>query len=170
MARPLRVERAGAWYHITARGNERKAIYRDKRDYQHFCELLAETVERFRWRLHAYVLMPNHYHLLVQTSEPNLSASMQWLSVSYSVWFNLRHRRSGHLFQGRFKAIVVDAAVWGLALSRYVHLNPVRIGRFGLNKSARTAARRGGIAKPEASLVRERIARLRAFAWSSYRA
>ena len=109
------MERAGAWYHITARGNERRSIYRHQKDYRHFCELLGEAVERFRWRLHAYVLMPNHYHLLVQTSEPNLSASMQWLSVSYSVWFNLKHRRSGHLFQGRFKAIVVDPVDWGLA-------------------------------------------------------
>src|SRR5438552_4120380 len=81
MARPLRIERAGAWYHITARGNERRSIYRHQRDYRHFCELLGDTVERFRWRLHAYVLMPNHYHLLVETSEPNLSASMQWLST-----------------------------------------------------------------------------------------
>src|SRR5438477_12603532 len=67
MARQLRIERAGAWYHITARGNERRSIYRHQRDYRHFCELLDETVERFRWRLHAYVLMPNHYHLLVET-------------------------------------------------------------------------------------------------------
>src|SRR5438552_9814809 len=170
MARPLRIERAGAWYHITARGNERRSIYRHQRNYRPSCELLGDTVERFRWRLHAYVLMPNHYHLLVETSEPNLSASMQWLSVSYSVWFNLKHRRSGHLFQGRFKAIVVDPVDWGLALSRYVHLNPVRLGRLGLGKSARATARRVGMAKPEASADRERIASLRAFGWSSYRA
>ena len=131
MARPLRIERAGAWYHITARGNERKSIYRHQKDYLRFCELLGEAVDRFRWRLHGYVLMPNHYHLLLETSEANLSASMQWLSVSYSVWFNLRHQRSGHLFQGRFKSIVVDPVGWGLALSRYVHLNPVRISRLG---------------------------------------
>lgn len=168
MARALRIERAGAWYHITARGNERKAIYRTRKDYQHFWELLGQAVERFRWRLHACVLMPNHYHLLVETREPNLSASMQWLSVSYSVWFNLRHQRSGHLFQGRFKAIVVDPSGWALALSRYLHLNPVRIGCLGLDKSARAAARSVGTSKPEAAKVRERIARLRAFAWSSY--
>ena len=125
---------------------------------------------RFGWRLHAYVLMPNHYHLLVETSEANLSASMQWLSVSYSVWFNLRHQRSGHLFQGRFKAIVVDPTDWGLTLSRYVHLNPVRVVSLGLGKSARAASTRVGVPKPKAPMVRARLATLRAFAWSSYRA
>ena len=170
MARPLRIERAGAWYHITARGNERKSIYRHQKDYLHFCELLGEAVERFRWHLHGYVLMPNHYHLLLETSEANLSASMQWLSVSYSVWFNLRHQRSGHLFQGRFKSIVVDPVGWGLALSRYVHLNPVRISRLGLDKSARAAAHSVAAPAPDPMMVRERIAALRQFPWSSYRA
>src|SRR6266850_581799 len=116
MARPLRIERAGGWYHLTARGNERQPIYRSPRDYQHFCELLAETIDRFRWRLHAYVLMRNHFHLLVETLEPNLCASMQWLGVSYSVWFNRKHQRSGHLFQGRFKSIIVDPSVWSVSL------------------------------------------------------
>ena len=72
MARPLRIERAGAWYHLTARGNERQPIFRDRRDYQHFCELLAEAVERFRWRLHAYVLMKNHFHLMIETTDAML--------------------------------------------------------------------------------------------------
>ena len=106
MARPLRIERPGAWYHLTARGNERQAIFRAPRDYQHFCELLAEAVARFGWRLHAYVLMKNHFHLMVETPKANLSRSMQWLGVAYTVWFNRRHQRSGHLFQGRFKSIV----------------------------------------------------------------
>ena len=118
MARPLRIERAGAWYHLTARGNERQPIFKDGRDYQHFCELLAQAVERFRWRLHAYVLMKNHFHLIVETTEANLSRSMQWLGVSYTVWFNRRHTRSGHLFQGRFKSIIVDPATWAVELSR----------------------------------------------------
>ena len=91
MARALRIERAGGWYHLTARGNQRQPIYEDRRDYQHFCELLAEAVTRFRWRLHAYVLMKSHFHLLVETLDPNLSASMQWLGVSYTLWFNRRH-------------------------------------------------------------------------------
>src|SRR5262245_24523527 len=91
MARPLRIERAGAWYYITARGNERKPIYREPRDYQRFCELLGEAAERFRWRIHAYVLLPNHFHLLIETLDANLSASMHWLGVSYSMWFNWQH-------------------------------------------------------------------------------
>src|SRR5688572_8884027 len=170
MARPLRVERAGAWYHLTARGNERQPIYRDPRDYEHFLELLGAVVERFRWRLHAYVLMKNHFHLLVETNDANLSASMQWLGVSYTVWFNRRHGRSGHLFQGRFKSIIVDPASWGVALSTYLHLNPVRVSSLGLSKAERAASRQPGQPAPEAELVRQRLEKLRAFRWSSYRA
>ena len=101
MARALRIQKSGAWYHLTARGNERRPIFRDERDREHFCEVLAELVDRYRWRLHVYVLMDNHYHLLAETAEANLSRAMQWLNVSYSVWFNRRHQRAGHLFQGR---------------------------------------------------------------------
>src|ERR1043165_1951802 len=132
MSRPLRIERAGGWDHLTARGNERRAVFRDDRDRAHFCELLGQMVSQCRVRLHAFVLMDNHYHLLVELSEPNLSRTGQWLNVSYSVWFNRRHRRSGHLFQGRFKSVLVDPTQWGVELSRYVHLNPVRTGRMGL--------------------------------------
>jgi putative transposase len=170
MARPLRIERPGAWYHVTARGNERRPIYRANRDRLHFCELLGQTVENFGLALHAYVLMDNHYHLLLETPEANLSRAMQWLNVSYSVWHNRRHGRAGHLFQGRFKAIVVDPAGWGLELSRYVHLNPVRVGKLELDKSARQRSSVGAVEDPKAALVRERIARLRRYRWSSYRA
>lgn len=170
MARPLRIERIGGWYHLTARGNERREIYRDNRDRQHFCELLAEMVERFRVRLHAFVLMDNHYHLMVELREPNLSRAAQWLNVSYSIWFNRRRGRSGHLFQGRFKSVVVDPVEWGLALSRYVHLNPVRVGRLGLGKTEQQRMRAGASSAPEAKLVRERLSRLRRYRWSSYRA
>ena len=132
MARPLRIEKAGGWYHITARGNERKRIFRDDRDRQHFLELLAEMVLRFGVRWHAYVLMENHYHLLLELTEANLSRAVQWLNVSYSVWFNRRYGRSGHLFQGRFKSVLVNRDEWALALSRYLHLNPVRVQSLGL--------------------------------------
>ena len=88
MAGQLRLNRAGLWYQVTARGNERKPIYRDDRDRRHFIELFVGWGEIFRMRLHAYVLMPNHYHLLVETPEANLSRAMQWLEVSYTVWFN----------------------------------------------------------------------------------
>ncbi len=168
MARQLRIEHPGAWYHLTARGNERQPIYRHARDYERFCELLSELVGRSNWRLHAYVLMKNHFHLLVETPEPNLSAGMQWLGVSYSVWFNRRHGRSGHLFQGRFKSIIVDPLAWAVELSRYVHLNPVRLGSLGLGKTDRAAARTAAAPAPDAQLLARRLERLRQFRWSSY--
>src|SRR5262245_20994261 len=116
MARPLRIEKVGGWYHVTARGNERKPIFRNDADRRHFLEAVAEMVGRFRLRLHCFVLMDNHYHLLLELREPNLSRAVQWLNVSYSVWFNRRHGRSGHLFQGRFKSVAVSPEEWGLAL------------------------------------------------------
>jgi len=170
MARPLRIEKVGGWYHITARGNERKTIYRDNRDRQHFCELLAEMTERFRLRLHTFVLMENHYHLLMELREANLSRAVQWLNVSYSVWFNRRHARSGHLFQGRFKSVVVSPEEWALGLSRYIHLNPVRLGKLGLGKAEQKRKRTGLAPAPNAAQVGPRIALLRRYRWSSYRA
>jgi putative transposase len=170
MSRPLRIERAGGWYHVTARGNERRDIYRDNRDRQHYCELLGEMVARFRVKSHAFVLMDNHYHLLLELTEANLSRAVQWLNASYSVWFNRRHGRSGHLFQGRFKSVVVDPLSWGLELSRYVHLNPVRVGRLGLAKADRQQMRVGACAAPRANVVSERLSCLRRYRWSSYRA
>jgi putative transposase len=170
MARPLRIERAGGWYHLTARGNEQRAIYRDNRDRQHFCELLAEMVSQFNLVLHAFVLMDNHYHLFVELREANLSRAAQWLNLSYSVWFNRRHGRCGHLFQGRFKSVIVDAPSWGLQLSRYLHLNPVRIGKLGLSKSDQQRTRAGASCAPDAGVVQKRTAQLRRYRWSSYRA
>jgi len=170
MARAVRIQRSGAWYHITSRGNERRPIYRDEVDRRHFCQLLAGAVERYRLLLHAYVLMENHYHLLMETLEANLSRAMQWVNVSYSTWFNRRHRRCGHLFQGRYQAIVVDRLGWGLEVSRYVHLNPVRVERLGLGKEARQLDRLGIGSRPDAAQVRDRIGQLRRYRYSSYRA
>jgi len=127
-------------------------------------------VAQFRVRLHAFVLMDNHYHLILELGEANLSRAVQWLNVSYSIWFNRRHRRSGHLFQGRFKSVLVNPVGWGLSLSRYVHLNPVRVGRLGLGKGERQKRRAGDSSSPDAQQVKERLARLREFPWSSYRA
>ena len=137
MARPLRIERAGSWYYLTACGNERRDIFRDDDDRLKFLALLETWVERYRLRLHAYVLMNNHYHLLAETVEANLSQAMQWLNVSYSVWFNRRYQRVGHLLQGRFQGIVVDWEQWGLELSRYLHLNPVRRQRYATDRKRR---------------------------------
>jgi REP element-mobilizing transposase RayT len=169
MARPVRVDVRGGWYHVTARGNERKAIFRDAADRGRFLQLLEESVERFDVVIHAYVLMDNHYHLLVETPHANLSDAMQWLGVSYTVWFNHRHRRVGHLFQGRFKAILLEASA-AVEVSRYVHLNPVRIRGLGLDKPAQLRSRQGLAEKPDPVLVRERLGRLRQHRWSSYRA
>jgi putative transposase len=170
MARPLRVERPGAWYHVTGRGVERRAIFRDDRDRRRMLELLGEAVSQFRWVMHGYVLMDNHYHLIVQIRETNLSRGMQWFQTSYSMGFNRRHGRVGPLVQGRFKAVVVDPVGWGLELSRYVHLNPVRTARMGLDKRARQADRLGARGRPDTEQVRQRVQQLRKYRWSSYRA
>jgi REP element-mobilizing transposase RayT len=170
MPRLLRLEQAGAWYHVTARGNEQRSIYRDERDRRHFLELLPEWLDRFRVRLYAYVLMDNHYHLLLMTQDANLSRAMQWLNTNYSGWFNRRHRRAGHLFQGRFKAVVVEPESWALGLSRYVHLNPVRVKRLGLDKAAQRAQREGAGGLPDPRLISQRLEQLRQHRWSSYRA
>ncbi len=126
MARPLRLEFAGACYHITARGNARQAIYTDNRDYMLFRELLGKEIRQQGWFCYAYCLMPNHYHLLIETPEPNLSRGMRRLNGVYTQSFNRRHGRVGHLFQGRYKSIVVDKDEYLLELCRYLALNPVR--------------------------------------------
>ena len=126
MARPLRIEFAGAVYHAMGRGNERRAIYRDDADRELFLSTLGRVVERWRWIVHAYCLMGNHYHLLFETPEPNLSRGMRQLGGEYTQAFNRLHRRAGHLFQGRFKAVVVEKESHLLELCRYMVLNPVR--------------------------------------------
>jgi REP element-mobilizing transposase RayT len=129
MARPLRIEYRGAYYHVTSRGNERKSIFRDDADREKFIELLGRAVQDFDLRLHGYVLMANHYHLLVETPGGGLSRALRYINGVYTQAFNRRHRRAGHLFQGRYKAIVVDKETYLLELSRYIHLNPWRLKR-----------------------------------------
>jgi REP element-mobilizing transposase RayT len=126
MARPLRLTFPGAIYHITARGNARAATYLDDQDRQLFLDVLAGCIERFSWLCHAYCLMDNHYHLMIETPEGNLSAGMRQLNGIYTQRFNRRHGRVGHVFQGRFKAILVERQSYLLELCRYVVLNPVR--------------------------------------------
>jgi REP element-mobilizing transposase RayT len=128
MSRPLRIEFAGAYYHVTARGDRREAVYEDDEDRLRFLEIVRDAVEGFDWRCHAYCLMTNHYHLFVETAQGNLSKGMRQINGVYTQWSNRRHRRSGHLFQGRFKGILVDSDVYLQTLSRYVVLNPVRAG------------------------------------------
>ena len=169
MARTLRIERTGGRYHVTARGNERKPIYRRDTDRAHFLALVGKATEDFGIRVHGYVLMDNHYHLLVETPEANLSRTMQWLNVSYSVWFNRRHDRAGHLLQGRFESVVVEDDGGWQEVARYIHLNPVRVAGLALNKGQQAASRRTGVAAPSAELVAQRLSTLREYRWSSYR-
>jgi REP-associated tyrosine transposase len=126
MARPLRVEFAGAIYHVTARGNARAAIFHDDADRELFLSVLGEVAERMRWLVHAMCLMDNHYHLLIETPEGNLSRGMRQMNGVYTQRYNRRHARVGHIFQGRFKAILVERESYLLELARYIVLNPVR--------------------------------------------
>jgi len=128
MSRPLRIEFAGACYHVMARGNAREAIFADDEDRQAFLEGLVRASERFDWMLWAYCLMDNHYHLLVETRRASLSRGMREINGTYTQAYNRRHRRVGHLLQGRFKAILIDKDSYLTELSRYIVLNPVRAG------------------------------------------
>lgn len=131
MARPLRLEYAGAIYHVFSRGNRREPIYLDDQDFGGFVDLLGEVCARFNWVVHAYCLMTNHYHLLVETPDANLSRGMRQLNGEHTQRFNRRHRRVGHVFQGRYKAILVQRGSYLLELTRYVVLNPVKAGMVG---------------------------------------
>ena len=126
MARPLRLEYAGALYHVTSRGNGQEDIYRDEEDRDIFLEVLSAVKEHFNWEIHAYCLMSNHYHLLVETPDANLSKGMRQLNGVYTQRFNRKHKRVGHVYQGRYKAIIVQKEAYLLELARYIVLNPVR--------------------------------------------
>jgi putative transposase len=126
MARPYRIQGENCFYHITSRGDDRKKIYISEYDFKKFLEYLLKAKERFSFYLYAYVLMPNHYHLLIETLKPNLSRIMQYLNTAYTTYYNIKRKRCGHLFQGRYKSILVDKQSYFLELSRYIHLNPVR--------------------------------------------
>jgi len=170
MARQLRHHFDGGWYHITTRGMGRREIFTDDRDRQRFLELLEGMAGRYGVVLHAYALMGNHYHLLIETPAGNASRALQWLNLSYAVWFNARHGRCGPLFQSRFKSIPVDAeGSWALACSVYIHLNPVRVKTLGLGKAGRAREKAGFLPKePSREEVAARLAKLRGHRWSSY--
>lgn len=150
MARALRILFPGAYYHVTCRGNDRRAIFSDDRDREAFLEKLRGSLAVYRVELHAYVLMSNHFHLMVSTPRGNLSEFMRHFNVSYTSLYNRRHKRVGHLYQGRYKAILIDQDSYLLELSRYVHLNPVRIGPHQGNP------------------IQEQIRELEKYRWSSY--
>ena len=128
MARKLRVEYPGAVYHVMNRGDRREPIFKDDQDRQRFIETLAEVCAKTGWQVHAYCLIPNHFHLVIETPQPNLVAGMKWFLGTYTARFNRRHRLSGHLFAGRYKALPVDGSGTGYLKTAcdYVHLNPAR--------------------------------------------
>src|SRR5882724_133583 len=136
MPRKARVEFPGAVYHLLDRGDRQEAIFRDDADREQFLSTLGQACERTGWRVHAFVLMTNHYHLLIETPQPNLVTGMRWFQTTYTVRFNRRHRISGHLFQGRYKSVVVDPEERGYfaTLSDYIHLNPVRARMISLQE------------------------------------
>ena len=151
MSRPPRIEFAGAVHHVTARGDRREEIFRDDRDRSKFLGYLSEGAGRYKVKVHCYVLMENHFHLVATTPDGNLSKWMHQLKTAYTVFFNRRHQVVGHLFQGRFKSTVIEAEKYLLEVSRYLHLNPVR-----------------GVALGQGTPI-ERRERLREYRWSSYR-
>ena len=142
MARKLRVEYPGAIYHVMNRGDRRELIFMDDADRQRFVETLGEGCVKTRWQVHAYVLMPNHFHLVVETPGPNLVAGMKWFLGTYTSRFNRRHKLFGHLFSGRYKALIVDGSESGYLKSvcDYVHLNPARAKLVAADQPLRSFA------------------------------
>ncbi|AGA91298.1 transposase [Thioflavicoccus mobilis 8321] len=166
MARPLRLEFAGALYHVTARGNERRSIFLGDEDEDRaaFLDVLAATCDRFNWICHAYCLMTNHYHLLVETPDANLSKGMRQLNGVYTQWVNRTHGRVGHLFQGRYKAILVERERYLLELTRYLVLNPVRAGMVTTPGAWAWSSYRATVGEAPAPAFLETDGLLRAFA------
>ncbi len=128
MARPLRIQYSGAFYHVTSRGNERKAIFQTDKDRERFLSYLQSAHERYGAIIHVYCLMDSHYHLLLETPRGNLSEILHHINGAYTTYFNVKRQRAGHLFQGRYRAILVEKDAYCQELSRYIHLNPLRAG------------------------------------------
>ncbi|MDO9513312.1 MAG: transposase [Elusimicrobiota bacterium] len=126
MSRPIRIEYPGAVYHVISRGDAKEKIFRDADDYKKFLDVIKKAKHRYGTIVYAYALMPNHYHLLIETTRANLARLMHCVQTTYSVYYNNSHGRTGHVFQGRYKAILVEKDNYLLRLSRYIHLNPVR--------------------------------------------
>ena len=149
MARPLRIQYPGAVYHITCRGNDRKNIFRDNLDRKKLLEIFVHSLMVYKVKLFSYVLMDNHFHLLVETPLGNLSEFMRQFNITYTGYYNRRHKRIGHLYQGRYKSILVDKEAYLSVLSRYIHLNPVKVKSM--------------LKLP----IEERVKKLKGYPWSS---
>jgi putative transposase len=130
MARALRIQFEGALYHVTSRGNEKREIFKDDVDRSRLLEILKLSLNTYQVVLYSYVLMQNHYHLLVETPHGNVSEFMRHFNLTYAAYYNKRHNRVGHLYQGRYKSILVDKESYLTTLSRYIHLNPIRTEQF----------------------------------------
>src|SRR3989338_4906339 len=126
MARPLRIEYEGASYHVMNRGLEQREIFQEERDYEKFLELIEDTHRQYQFKIHSYCLMPNHYHLYIETPQGGLSRGMRHIDGVYTQVFNKRRKRVGPLFQGRYRSILVEKESYSLELSRYIYLNPVK--------------------------------------------
>ncbi|MBL9134460.1 MAG: transposase [Verrucomicrobiales bacterium] len=165
----MRIEVPGGWFHVVNRGNRRDAIFINDDDRRAFLGRLAELPKRFRIEVHAFVLMDNHYHLLIRPLQSNLSRTIQWLQLTYAMRFNWAHQTCGHLFQGRFKAIHIQDSAKVPEVARYLHLNPVRISGLGLSKEDQRRARVAEVPDPGTELIARRLNTLDSYAWSSWR-
>lgn len=174
MGRPLRIEYPGALYHITSRGNERRKIFRDDTERETFFNILKDYHDRFGILIHSYVLMDNHYHLILETPKGDLLKVMHGINSRYTAYFNRRYKRSGHLFQGRYKAII-DKDAYLIPLSRYVHLNPVRAKIVERPEEYKWSSYRGYIGKwkediwIEYSWILSKFAQNKKRAWQKYK-
>jgi len=148
MARPYRLQGENCLYHITSRGDDRKKIFISDHDFNKFLEYLLIAKDKYKFHLFAYCLMSNHYHLFIETLEPNLSKIMQYINTSYTVYYNTKRKKTGHLFHGRFKSIMVDGDSYFLELTRYIHLNPVRAKMVELPQDYKWSSFKGYI-KPK---------------------
>ena len=157
MSRPYRLQSEGCFYHITSRGDDRKKIFLSERDYHKFIEYISYAKAKYKFHLYAYCLMTNHYHLLLETTQANISKIMHYLNGSYTTYYNIKRKRSGHVFQGRFKSIVVDKDNYFQELSRYIHLNPVKAKITQQPAAYRWSSYRGYLGKKDPVLDYDRI-------------
>jgi len=155
MARPYRLQAENCFYHITSRGDDRKKIYVSEYDHEKFLEYLLKAKKRFEFYVYAYALMPNHYHLLIKTLHANISRLMHYINSSYTTYYNVKRKRVGHLFQGRYKSIVVDSDSYFSTLSRYIHLNPVKAGLVDLPEEYKWSSYNACIAKKKDTIIDE---------------
>ena len=153
MGRHPRIEFDGAIYHVMSRGNRREPIFLDDDDNQMFLDALNEVCARTGWRMHAFVLMGNHYHLLIETPEGNLVDGMRWLQGTYTKRFNIRHNQWGHLFQGRYKSLLIDpGGDYFQTVSSYIHLNPARVKGYDWSLIAEMKSKNMTCMPPKSSL------------------